>query len=156
MESHVAIRERINFSDRLKTALTAAHLSCKTSTFTRAFNHRADGAAVTEHAARKWLSGEAIPTQEKIVILATWLGVHASWLRFGDAENSAKGDTAVGVIPEAAMSSQHLALIHDIMLLPGSAQIVVRDLVDSMNRMCGVNEPGEAPKRKSRASETND
>src|SRR5690606_21037889 len=31
----------------------------------------------------KWLVGEAIPTQEKIRALATWLGVSAEWLRFG-------------------------------------------------------------------------
>ena len=35
------------------------------------------------HACRKWLLGEAIPTQEKLVVLADMLGVTAEWLRFG-------------------------------------------------------------------------
>lgn len=36
-------------------------------------------------AARKWLKGEAIPTQDKIHILARWIGVSPQWLRFGEA-----------------------------------------------------------------------
>ena len=151
MESHLANRERINFSDRLRTALAAARLSCKPAAFAQAFNHRAGGAGVTAHAARKWLSGGAIPTQEKIAILAIWLGVRASWLRFGDADHS---ETPVGVIPEAAMSSQHLALINDIMSLPDASQQVVRDLVDSLNRMRGVGAPVKASGRKSKTSST--
>jgi len=37
------------------------------------------------HAARKWLMGESIPTQEKLRSLAKWLNVTAEWLRFGTA-----------------------------------------------------------------------
>ena len=50
---------------------------------------------MTVHAARKWLQGESIPTQEKLRALASWLDVPAEWLRFGNAaEQRAKGQAA--------------------------------------------------------------
>ena len=54
----------------------------------RKFNVRFAGRPVTVHAARKWLVGEAIPTQEKLRTLADWLGVPADWLRFGGEQRS--------------------------------------------------------------------
>ena len=40
------------------------------------------GPPITVHAARKWLVGDAIPTQDKMRALAQWLAVPADWLRF--------------------------------------------------------------------------
>ncbi|HEX8609932.1 MAG TPA: hypothetical protein VF800_01415 [Telluria sp.] len=131
MDSKIANDERINFSDRLKSALLAAGLPVKPTAFVRAFNLRADGAAVTSHGARKWLIGEAIPTHEKIVILAKWLGVHAAWLRYGDAENV---DLPMATIPEALLSTADLALLKDIVSLPESTQQIVRQIVDAFVR----------------------
>lgn len=48
-----------------------------------ALNICADQPPVTTLAARKWLMGEAMPTQDRIQLLAEWLNVSASWLRFG-------------------------------------------------------------------------
>lgn len=51
---------------------------------------------MTVHAARKWLQGESIPTQEKLRALASWLDVPADWLRFGNAaEQRARGSSTV-------------------------------------------------------------
>jgi hypothetical protein len=72
MESKLAQDRRADFSERLKKALTDAGIGVAPGDFTRAYNARADGAAVSIHAARKWLAGEAIPTHEKIVILSIW------------------------------------------------------------------------------------
>ncbi|MFD2274111.1 hypothetical protein ACFS07_32355 [Undibacterium arcticum] len=59
-------REREGFSDRLQQALRNAHYQPDSPTkLAREFNIRFSGRAVTVHAARKWLVGEAIPTQEK-------------------------------------------------------------------------------------------
>lgn len=32
---------------------------------------------------RRWLNGDALPAQDKLRVLAEWLGVGAEWLRFG-------------------------------------------------------------------------
>lgn len=76
--------EREHFSQRLQLALRNADYSPDSPTqLAREFNVRFTGRPVTVHAARKWLVGEAIPTQEKLRILSHWLGVSAEWLRFG-------------------------------------------------------------------------
>ena len=132
MNSKIAFDERIHFSDRLKAALVAANQPTGASAFARAYNLRADGATVTTHGVRKWLKGEAIPTHEKILIIAKWLHVHSSWLRFGDAENSAY-DLPASMDDD--LSTEHLALIHDIAALPLPAQTIIRDIVDSFMRV---------------------
>ena len=40
--------------------------------------------SITSHAVRKWLSGQTIPIQSRLLRLADWLGVSPSWLRFGE------------------------------------------------------------------------
>ncbi|MEC5218943.1 transcriptional regulator with XRE-family HTH domain [Actimicrobium sp. GrIS 1.19] len=76
--------EQERFSARLVDAL---HRAGRTTTGPTAlaseFNARFPQHAVSVHAARKWVKGESIPTQERIIDLAGWLGVTPSWLRFG-------------------------------------------------------------------------
>lgn len=128
MDSKIAHDEKVNFSERLRSSLDAAGVSSKVSDFVKAFNARADGSAVSVYAARKWLSGEAIPTHEKIVILSVWLGVNAAWLRFGDGQEI---DLAEGIVPEALISSSSLTLLNDILSLPAPAQQTIREIVDA-------------------------
>lgn len=131
MTSKSATDERANFADRLRTALVAANQPVGASALCRAYNLRADGAAVTAHGVRKWLKGEAIPTHEKILIIARWLNVHSSWLRFGDAEN---GQYDVLPSTKEQLSNEYLVLIRDVAALPASAQTIIRDIVDAFLR----------------------
>src|SRR6476619_4237714 len=91
--------EREDFSGRLQLALRNADYSPDSPTpLAREFNIRFAGRPITVHAARQWLVGEAIPTQEKLRTLAQWLGVPAEWLRFGGAEAiSTNGDASNGL-----------------------------------------------------------
>jgi hypothetical protein len=131
MESKVANDERVNFSVRLKSSLVTAGVPIKTSKFTHAFNLHANGAFVTPYATRKWLCGEAIPTQERIVILANWLGVNTGWLRFGELDNREVHDV---VIPESLLATEHLSLIHDVISLPEPTQQIIREIIDTFVR----------------------
>lgn len=80
-----SIIEREAFAKRLKQALTTAGDDGGSPTrLAREFNRRYPGTPVTLHATRKWLQGEAIPAQDKLRVLADWLGVANEWLRFGD------------------------------------------------------------------------
>jgi transcriptional regulator with XRE-family HTH domain len=95
--------ERAAFSERLQQALRNAEYSPNSPTqLAREFNGQFDGNPVTVHAARKWLQGESIPTQEKLRALARWLDVPADWLRFGNAEIR-KGATAAPTSIDAKM-----------------------------------------------------
>ena len=112
--------ERESFSERLQQALKNAHYSPDSPTrLAREFNIRFEGRPITVHAARKWLVGEAIPTQEKLRMIAQWLGVPADWLRFGGAEQAASLDAAnrevvLSLIEEAkARGAAILGIFHD-------------------------------------------
>ena len=82
--------ERDQFSQRLQAMLRQTHHSPDSPTeLAREFNIRFSGPPITVHAARKWLVGEAIPTQDKMRALAEWLVVPADWLRFGGVDTPA-------------------------------------------------------------------
>lgn len=81
--------ERDAFARRLRDAMARIGDDGSSPTrLARSFNRRTPGAPVTLHATRKWLNGEAIPAQDKLRVLAAWLGVAADWLRYGDRQGS--------------------------------------------------------------------
>ena len=41
---------------------------------------------MTVQAVRKWMTGKALPSQDKVRALALWLDVSPQWLRFGEPE----------------------------------------------------------------------
>jgi len=79
--------EKQDFSKRLKEAIRRARIDISSATLiAREFNLRYHGDAVSTQAVRKWLSGDALPTQDKIRALGLWLDVSAHWLRFGEGD----------------------------------------------------------------------
>lgn len=79
--------EKLGFSRRLKEAMRRAQIGSRGATYlAREFNLRYHGDPVTAQAVRKWLTGLALPSQDKIRALARWLDVPAHWLRFGEAD----------------------------------------------------------------------
>ena len=79
-----AQRQQALFSKRLIWALEVEGIALSPTILQREYNSLSNQAPITIHAARKWLMGEAIPTQGRIQILAEWLNVSPSWLRFGE------------------------------------------------------------------------
>jgi transcriptional regulator with XRE-family HTH domain len=127
--------ERESFSERLQQALKNAHYSPDSPTrLAREFNIRFDGRPITVHAARKWLVGEAIPTQEKLRMIAHWLGVPAEWLRFGgsEADSAAHGDTSGGT---ARFESADVKLIADLQRLDEHHRQIAREFIRLLVRM---------------------
>jgi len=79
--------EKQDFSKRLKEAMRRTRVDTASPTrIAREFNLRYHGDPVTTQAVRKWLSGQSLPSQDKIRVLAGWLDVPAQWLRFGETE----------------------------------------------------------------------
>lgn len=117
--------ERTGFSDRLQLCLRNSHHSPNSPTeLAREFNVRFDARPITVHAARKWLVGEAIPTQDKIRTLATWLQVPIEWLRFGGDEQQISS-----LDPINALQSADLKLIADMHLLDEHHRQIVREFI---------------------------
>ncbi|QYF93690.1 hypothetical protein KY495_00140 [Massilia sp. PAMC28688] len=124
--------QRKAFSERLRTTLQANKIPVRPAVFARGFNLRAEGLSVTPHAARKWLMGQSIPAQERIVILSRWLNVNAAWLRFGEADEISPMP-ACGTA--GAMSELETHLVQGILGLSHPSQRVVQQLVASLKAL---------------------
>ncbi|ATE58988.1 transcriptional regulator [Thauera sinica] len=77
--------EKMAFSQRLADALRASGYEPRPSVLEKEFNTRYWGRPVTYQAVTRWLKGEAVPGQDKLQVLAEWLGVEPQYLRFGEA-----------------------------------------------------------------------
>lgn len=90
------------FAQRLIVALESAGYPPKPSVLEREFNQRYWGKPMTLHGVRRWLLGETLPSQDKLVVLADWLGVPPHILRFGEEvsarieERRARWDAGIG------------------------------------------------------------
>ena len=122
-----AANERQAFSARLTEALEAAGYATRPAEVVVEFNKRTRGTPVTIFAVRKWLNGDAIPTQDKLHLMASWLGVPAQWLRFGDA--AGPGNT-----PEfgfEGIPARERRMLLDILSLDEPSRLVVEDVIAS-------------------------
>src|SRR5262245_65743093 len=81
--------EKQGFSKRLRESLKRAQPAAEgPAALAREFNLRYDGTPVTVQAVRKWVSGRALPSQDKIRALALGLEVSPQWLRYGEGETA--------------------------------------------------------------------
>ena len=113
------------FAQRLRAALTAADVPVSATQVQRKFNAVSGDAAISVHAVRKWIVGEAIPTQERIRVLSAWLGVSPNWLRFGEAV--AKGDSPTP-------SAEEYVLLRSLRRLGAQERRQILALVQTMAR----------------------
>jgi hypothetical protein len=129
--------EREQFSQRLQKMLRETHHSPDSPTeLAREFNIRFPGRPITVHAARKWLVGEAIPTQDKMRTLADWLMVPIDWLRFGN--DAARQDVPD---PLGNANSVDIKLIADMQLLDEPHRQIVREVVRILIRITRNDKP---------------
>lgn len=105
------------FAARLVQCLQQTGRSTSPTHLAAEFNAYFSGTSVHMHACRKWLLGESIPTQEKLVVLAQMLGVTAEWLRYG-----VKGKQAMEV-----SSAPYLVSRRDASLLSSYQRLNARD-----------------------------
>ena len=132
MSSKIADDEREQFALRLNDALRATGLSeLALADFVREFNLRADGARVTRGAVRKWMLAEAIPTQERVHVLAKWLAVSPEWLRFGDGKQPASIAAQLGDNAKA-LSTGDRVFLDDLRSLSSKDQALMRSLLDTL------------------------
>jgi transcriptional regulator with XRE-family HTH domain len=77
---------------------------------------------------RNWLLGQALPTQDKLVVLAQWLQVSPEELRFGQA-------ASVPRLPDAQLEPLEMAdreMIQRYLSLPIAGRKTVREVVAAM------------------------
>ena len=83
------------------------------------------------HTCRKWLVGGAIPTQEKLVVLALMLGVTSDGLRYGDVAQRVQAPHVAGVAAQPYNRAE-LALIADFKQLTNRNQALEQLLAGAM------------------------
>lgn len=130
---------RVRFSARLQAALEKAGHKASPTRLTCLFNEVFDGHPVTVHAARKWLVGEAVPTHEKLTVLAQLLQTTPQALAWGE-------DTVTEIVTRVP---DDMRLIRQIRTLSDDDKRLVEDLmfVLSRRRKSGVRSVDSEDKR---------
>lgn len=129
--------EREEFSVRLLQALKERGYSNSATSLCREFNARSPGRSLSVHAARKWMVGEAIPTQEKLRVLATWLNKSIEWLRYGTAPGRVPGRSNDSDNGRDQLKAADYRLIADINRLDTTHRALVQDIVRAfVRRVC--------------------
>jgi hypothetical protein len=121
--------ERRDFSARLKQALeNVTDAPASPTILARDFNSRYPWQPVTVHAARKWLLGEAIPTQDKLRVIAEWLAVSVMWLRYGEGDG-APVLNGPPTVESDRYNPADMKLLEDVRALKDHERRLVSDLI---------------------------
>ena len=134
--------ERHAFAQRLICALARAGFdNASPAAVAREYNLRYPANAVTLHAVRKWIIGEAIPTQDRLVLLAKWLGVRPDWLRFGGPAIAETLSLSSGEL----INGELVSLSQDLARLSVEQRQAVAALVAILLKAGSANVSGESP-----------
>jgi len=131
--------EKTEFAERLRDAMTTAGYPVRPSVLEKEFNSRYWGRSVTFQAVSRWLRGEAIPSQEKLQVLADWLGVEPHVLRFGAGpikairEKAKRWDEGVGHLEREVFET--------FLSLPTAQRKIVREVILAFAKAQTVAEP---------------
>lgn len=113
--------EVLAFTRRLASRLKDQGKTLSPTALAREFNLRWRGTPITVNATRKWLTGEAIPTLDKLTVLAHLLDVSEDWLRWGDKSVQEPVNNlysqAVAISQKAMASAAEKSFVQDFMLL---------------------------------------
>ena len=77
--------QKLEFAERLRAAMLNAGLEARPGVLLNLFNTHYWGRSVSFQAVSRWLRGESIPEQDKLITLAEVLKIEPEVLRFGEA-----------------------------------------------------------------------
>lgn len=107
----------------------------KPAVLEREFNLRWHGKPMTLHGVRRWLLGETIPGQEKILVLAEWLGISPQLLRYGaEVEQRIEERNAKWV---QAIQYQEREVIAAYLSLPQIQRKAIREIIMALKEKKG-------------------
>lgn len=121
------MNEKAEFGQRLRDAMTSAGYPLRPVVLEREFNTRYWGQSVTLQAVRRWLRGEAIPSQDKLKVLADWLKIEPEILRFGEGvrqsvqEHRQRWDEGVGYLERETFDA--------FLQLPAPQRKIIREVI---------------------------
>ena len=121
--------EKAEFAERLKSAMLAAGYEPRPGVLEKGFNTHYWGRAITFQAVSRWLRGLSIPDQEKLVVLAEWLGVEPQELRYGAGVTaSAKNKKKRW---DDAVTGPEREVLQDYLTLPAPQRKTIREIIQT-------------------------
>jgi len=136
------IPETQAFAERLRRALDGAGVRPSPTLVANEFNLRYWGRSITPHTARNWLLGQALPTQDKLVVLAEWLQVSPDELRFGKSASGSRLSDADAQFEQLDMADREMIIRY--LSLSRADRKTVREVVAAMAVAAGVKKkPGK-------------
>ena len=139
------------FANRLRDAMKAAGYEPKPAVLEREFNTRYWGKPMTLHGVRRWLRSETLPTHEKLLVLAEWLGVPPQQLNFGDEiqrkveQRRSRWDSGIGY--------QDRDIFEAFLKLPIPQRKLIREVILTFAK---VHQGGAAPRDASAGKASSD
>ena len=138
--------QKLEFAERLQAAMRAAGLEPRPAALLNLFNANYWGRSVTFQAVSRWLRGESIPAQDKLIVLAQVLKVEPEVLRFGETvrksvqEQLRRWEEGVGYLERETFDA--------FLKLPAPQRKVIREVILTFAKVYGTPppEPGEVPK----------
>ena len=115
------------FAQRLIKAMMTLGLEPKPAVLERQFNLHYSGEPMTLHGVRRWLRGETLPSQDKLISLAEWLRIPPDELRYG-AEIKTEIIQARERWDEA-ISYQEREVFEAFLSLPAPQRKIVREVI---------------------------
>ncbi len=121
------MNNKLEFAQRLKAAMEAAGLEARPGVLLNLFNANYWGRSVSFQAVSRWLRGEAIPEQDKLLVLAGVLKIEPEVLRFGEAvrqsvrEHRQRWGEGVGYLERETFDA--------FLLLPAAQRKIIREVI---------------------------
>jgi len=119
--------QKLEFAERLQAAMRAAGLEPRPAVLLNLFNTHYWGRSVTFQAVSRWLRGESIPGQDKLITLAEVLNIEPEVLRFGEAvrksvqANRQRWDEGVGYLERETFDA--------FLKLPADQRKLIREVI---------------------------
>ena len=127
--------QKLEFAERLRAAMLAAGLEARPGVLLNLFNTHYWGRSVTFQAVSRWLRGESIPGQDKLIVLAEILKVEPEVLRFGDAvrksvqKHRRRWDEGVGYLERETFDA--------FLQLPAAQRKLIREVILTFAKVHG-------------------
>lgn len=124
---------KTKFANRLREAMERAGYAPQPAVLEREYNLRCWGNPVTLHGVRRWLRGETLPREDKLLVLADWLQVSPQRLRYGTEIDQKIEDRRARW--EAMVSYQERDVIEAYLSLPAVQRKAVREIILGLCRV---------------------
>jgi hypothetical protein len=130
---------KLEFGLRLRAAMEAVGLAARPSVLLKLFNARYWGSSVTFQAVSRWLRGQAIPEQDKLLVLAEILRIEPEILRYGEGirrsllERQQRWDQSAGFLERETFDA--------FLQLPVEQRRLIRETVLLFNKANAEPEP---------------